>query len=25
LVSNPKIGYGIFADLMIKEMNKWKR
>lgn len=22
LVSNPKIGYGIFADLMIKEMNK---
>ena len=22
LVSNPEIGYGIFADLMIKEMNK---
>ena len=22
LVSNPKLGYGIFADLMIKEMNK---
>ena len=22
LVSNPKLGYGIFADLMLKEMNK---
>jgi len=22
LVSNPQVGYGIFADLMIKEMRK---